>query len=140
MSGGKGYGLCRAEAFPGNAFRGVLFQRVAFAQPLCGRGIRRHAPVAAGRERDASHLGTVGQGRTLELLGKEAAEEYPEPLDHGSTVVASVEGVHGQKEYLRGRETLSHEVVEKVVVEQRAPNQVPFVTVNAKFFKKFFQL
>lgn len=31
-------------------------------------------------------------------------------------------------------------VIEEVVVEQRAPNQVPFVTVDAKFFKKFFQL
>ena len=31
-------------------------------------------------------------------------------------------------------------VIEEVVVEQRAPNQVPFVTVDTKFFKKFFQL
>ena len=31
-------------------------------------------------------------------------------------------------------------VIEELVVEQRAPDQVPFVTVDAKFFKKFFQL
>ena len=31
-------------------------------------------------------------------------------------------------------------VIEEVVVEQCAPNQIPFVTVDTKFFKKFFQL
>ena len=31
-------------------------------------------------------------------------------------------------------------VIEEVVVEQCAPDQIPFVTVDAKFFKKFFQL
>ena len=31
-------------------------------------------------------------------------------------------------------------VVEEIVVEQRPPDQIPFVTVDAKFFKKFFQL
>ena len=31
-------------------------------------------------------------------------------------------------------------VIEEVVVEQCAPDQIPFVTVDAKFFEKFFQL
>ena len=31
-------------------------------------------------------------------------------------------------------------VIEEVVVEQCAPDQIPFVSVDAKFFKKFFQL
>ena len=31
-------------------------------------------------------------------------------------------------------------VIEELVVGQCAPDQIPFVTVDAKFFKKFFQL
>lgn len=51
-------------------------QVVTFFEPECGAGIGWHAPVAAWREGDTAHLGTIGEARALELLVEEAPEEY----------------------------------------------------------------
>ena len=48
--------------------------------PDAHAGIRRHAPVASGRERDRADLRTVRQAAALELLLEEAAVEVSEPV------------------------------------------------------------
>ena len=77
---------------------------------------------------------------------------YSQSFEHDNCGIGAVVNIKGRKDHqivadaLKIVEQLEHRAGKDaegktgVVVEQRAPNQVPFVTVNAKFFKKFFQL
>ena len=44
-------------------------------------GVGRHSPVAAGGEADAAYLWAVGEAGAFELLGKEAPQKYPQPIE-----------------------------------------------------------
>ena len=55
-------------------------KRIELCLPDAHAGIRRHAPVASGRERDRADLRTVRQAAALELLLEEAAVEVSEPV------------------------------------------------------------
>ena len=55
-------------------------KRIELCLPDAHAGIRRHAPVASGRERNRADLRTVGQAAALELLLEEAAVEVSEPV------------------------------------------------------------
>ena len=56
-------------------------------QPDGGCGIARHAPVATRTEAHASHLRTIRQTASLELLVEETANKCLEPLLDGLLIV-----------------------------------------------------
>ena len=58
------------------AMRGLLSPlAIEFCDPCRDLRIARHSPVAAGRKAHGSHLRTIGDAGSLELVRKEAAIE-----------------------------------------------------------------
>ena len=107
-----------------SCFGSFLFQFFHGVEPYGGRCVGGHPPVAARREGDAAHLRSVGQGRTFELLGEEAAEEGLHPLQNHLARIAVAEGAEGQHQQFVGGESPADEVVEEEVVQLVGTHQI----------------
>ena len=95
----------------------TFLQGFNFGQPRVAAGIAGHAPVASRTDGEATHLGTIGQTRALELLVEEATAEGLEPFLYRLVVVAPLEGLHGQPIDLGRAEPPAHHVIEEEVVQ-----------------------
>lgn len=58
----------------------VLYKIFQTVQPQGGAGIAGHAQISSGRDRHASHLRSVRQTGTFELLGKKPPHKGFQPF------------------------------------------------------------
>ena len=88
-----------------------------FVEPCVGAGVGRHTPIAAGRERHAAHLRSVGRTAAFELLREKAAIEF---FQSGAQFLISVNAAErdlGKAQDFARTEAAAYRIIEEKVVE-----------------------
>lgn len=104
----KGFGCMLTVIFPiiwGNLCRNDGFR------------IARHSPVATGTERNTANLRSIGHTGTLELLGKESADEDGKPMLDDGFIVGTGKSNDGQVHNSLGSCSIAYEVVQEEIVQ-----------------------
>ena len=101
-----------------NAFCRLQRKLIQLSQPERSGGVARHAPIAAGRQRDRTDLRAIREAGTFKLLGEETSIEVPEPVKKRLGVVNTVKSTLCNSEHFARLITAADAVEEIKVMQQ----------------------